>query len=177
MKKALIGLVVLFTAAVAFAADCPPPKPLTCEQLAAKMAQRCLTPTPAAPKTAPPKAEPAKNGVDTPPQVVTIYVEQAPPPQKAPEPPATVYPLLGGGAVYFHGLGLQAFTGLQTAPDKHKGRWQWQIGPMWVPQNGTQAQTETCQIGCKSCALTVPGQDAKYPWGGQTSVTYVWGAK
>ena len=115
MKRAIVIAASIAFALAAHAADCPKPPPLTCEQLRAKLVQRCepqpqATPCPTAapcpacppPPACPPLAAPTMLEVRVPFQV---------------EVPVPAQPrghwLLGGGPMYFHGVGATLVGGYE----------------------------------------------------------------
>ena len=171
MKSVVIASCLLAFVSV-HAADCPTPKPLTREQLKAKMEQRCI---PEPEKVCPPPVECPPPTVITVPGPVerTIIYEDVPV-----YPPAKGHILFGGGPVYFHGLGVTAVAGYQF-----KNRLQVLAGPMYVPQNGTagyKGSVTNCDnerggghdSHCATLPYSVPGTSAKTAWGGQLLVVY-----
>lgn len=175
---AFLALLSVFFARPTFAEEtCPQgciatPKPLTCDQLKAKMAQRCpgMAPTvkivdhytPAEAKPCEQKCPENFNCISDGDLRKLIQVSDSLEP--APKPPPTPVPtekrsgaraLIGGGFSYGEekNLDYHLFAGVQFAPDKHGGAWQLQIGPGIEKRD---AFTSTCRIGCRDCAITVP---------------------
>ena len=170
-EKILIGICVFILLCVigfvvANAADCPTPKPLTCEQLKTKMDQRCPTE---------PKATPCPPQHECQPCVVCQPCPTPLPPKEivireryevlVPEAPKGHW-LAGAGPVYFHGVGLTAGGGYEW-----KNGWMIFGGPMYVPQNdippyyGEVKPKKGCPV-----PFVAPGNEAPHPWGGQVLV-------
>lgn len=171
MKAAWL-LTAVFLAAPALATDCPTPKPLTCEQLRARIKSRhcsldALCPNagavaPSAPAEA--KAPPCTPTVET--KYVTV------------ETAAAAVPrgnwLAGGGALYQTGWGLQGFAGYQWANGV-----QFLIGPNYVPHSDHTGVT-----GCPTDGIVdhdthcvtynSPGASS---WGGAAVVIFKLGNK
>jgi hypothetical protein len=78
---------------------------------------------------------------------------------------------LGGGPVYFHGVGATVVGGYMFAGHK----WQVLAGPMWVPQNDTPEYAGIASKGCAKVPYTAPGHEAAHPLGGQALVIYSFG--
>jgi hypothetical protein len=178
----LLGIAVLGLFAIACcprveAAEpvCPPPKRLTCEQLKAKVTERCKEAAPLVKQEAPPApviASAVLTVEHTAEQPVTRDVY----PIEYVEREERGRPLVGANVVYFHGLGLQAVGGYQFKG----GHWQFEGGPMYVPQNDTPGVSGVCKAGRYKCNWTVPcnwavpAQDAKHPWGVAAGFKYLW---
>ena len=166
MKAPIVILSVLITTAV-LGADCHTPKPLTCAQLQAKVAQRCPPTydvgcpecnTNCPEVTCPP---PATVAIPGPERViyqdVPVYTDQ----------PAKGHALFGGGPAYFGGLGATMVAGYQFANGL-----QLIGGPVWIPQYGGDPIYGVARKGCVSIPYTVPGSKPASAWGGQALVIY-----
>jgi hypothetical protein len=177
MRLALVAFFAVSPILAGGGADCPPPKPLSCERLMALADQRNCWPkqqpctvAPCPPPTINlscpgcPECSPVKEVTTV--QTEYVYIEAVPTKEKP-------RPLIGGGASYFHGVGIHAFTGVQFPKTKTGGNWQWQVGANYIPQNGIEQIDGTCRIGCRTCDWSVPAKDGKSPLGGFTSFVYV----
>ena len=173
---ALIAALYVYGAVAA--SDCPTPKPLTCEQLRAKEAQRC------------PPGEPCKPVIVD--HVVQVPVACPPPPPLPVCPPAaekvvektvtlTVpappkgHPLFGGGAIWHNGWGITALAGYQF-----KSGWQILAGPAYIKGHDSNGEAVGCfnppgngGIAWPGCCLVVPYHvAAPQPLAGQLLVVY-----
>jgi hypothetical protein len=166
---AVIIILALMYCGKARAADCPTPKPLTCDQLLAKAEQRhCLLTIPKETATAP--CVPAPVTVNCPackPVVQTEYVS-VPVTSIAPAPKGRA--LFGGGPIYNAGWGLAAVAGYQWA-----NGWQLIGGPNYIAHDDYAGSVTNCtpdddgryapsHCGCVTLPYAVSGRS---PWGGQ----------
>ena len=182
MRLVTIGF-VMFTSFAVMAGDCPNPKPLSCDRILQLKELRCPPDAPCPINIPCPVATvcpPITTCPDCPTPITPLpiieYIFQ-----DAPMPKPVGHPLFGGGPVYFHGLGLTAVAGYQFTNG-------WQIigGPMWVPQNSIAPNSGTTygcvdddskhghhgDYDCMTLPYTVPGKNAKDPWGAQILVIY-----
>ena len=177
MKAPIVILSVLITTAV-LGADCPTPKPLTCAQLQAKVAQRC----PPAYDAGCPDCNcncPPSTVVEGPTKTVEVPGPDRIIYQDVPvytDTPAKGHPLFGGGPVYFGGLGATLVAGYQF-----KSGLQLIGGPVWVPQHGTPTvygSVSDCDTdgtrhgGCTTLPYTVPGLKPASAFGAQVLAVY-----
>ena len=158
--------VTLLTAALvtpALAANCPV---LTCEQLKARVAQRCPPEAPC------PTAEPvvAKTPAECPPPPVCPpppppVVNNVPYPVFTPVPPVG-HALVGFGPIWFHDWGATVVGGYQFASG-----WQLQGGPVWIEQRDVNGTINPCDSkgldAAAWCYQTPFHVEAKSPWGAQ----------
>jgi len=171
MKLALLA-VFLALPLVANAADCPTPKRLTCEQLAAKMDARCPKgymkefPDCTCPKCSSAEKEIVKVEVPGPevkvPGPITIIYQDVPVPAKP-----TGHGFAGLGATYFHGVGLAAIVGY-----KWPNGWMLMGGPTWTPQNDTLGYDDVAMKGCVKIPYSTPGHEGDRPLGAQVFVAH-----
>lgn len=178
MRLVTIGF-AMFTSFAVMAGDCPTPKPLSCDRILQLKELRCPPDAPCLTVVCPP--------IVTCPDCPNCPITPTPEPtikyifQDAPMPKPVGHPLFGGGPVYFHGMGLTAVAGYQFT-----NGWQILGGPMWIPQNSvapSNGSVHGCiddddytknngSHDCITLPYTIPGQNAKHPWGAQVLAVY-----
>ena len=165
----LRALIVALLAFPAIAAECEPPKRLTCAELKARVTERCK-----------PDCEPSEvREVPGPERVVTKEVRvEVPGPERVVvkrievpvEKQESGRAIAGGGLAYFHGPGLTAVGGYRFAG----GKFEILGGPTWIPQNGRPEIRGTAVKGDVELPYVVPAGPKPSPWGAQILAVYAW---
>lgn len=158
---------LLIAATLAATSDCPTPKRLTCDQLKAKVVERC----PKEPEsscaiecTCPTLDTACPTCAEVPsPKVETHYIFQ-----DVPAKPEG-HPFVAFGIGYMHGVGPVAGGGYRWP-----NGWGVMGQAMYIPQNGTADVNGVAVQGCVRIPYTVAGEDAKHPWGGAVLAEYSW---